>query len=159
MEKPNKEDLMKKWAPILNNIGVTGSKADWMAEYTELHSNTKIEENTTSTDDTFNFPNILPMARKVAAQTIGLDLVSVQPLASPSGTSEEEMERIKNEVKAENRDRVIESLIEDKEYKEMDITEHPDYKGPVVNLFYLDYSYGGGSTQSNVKASSNIRVL
>jgi hypothetical protein len=153
MEKPNKEELMKKWAPILNNIGVTGSKADWMAEYAELHSNTKIEENTTSTDETFNFPNILPMAKKISAQTIGLDLVSVQPLASPGGTSEEEMERIKNEVKAENRDRIIESLIEDKEYKEMDITEHPDYKGPVGTLFHLDFKYGDDTDDEEVKRS------
>ena len=119
MEKPNKEDIMKKWAPILEGVGLTGSKAQWMSEYAELHSNTKIEENTTS----------------------------------PGGTSEEEMERIKNEVKAENRDRIIESLIEDKEYKEMDITEHPDYKGPVGTLFHLDFKYGDDTDDEEVKRS------
>ncbi len=37
MEKPNKEDIMKKWAPILDSMGVTGSKAEWMSEYVEMH--------------------------------------------------------------------------------------------------------------------------
>jgi hypothetical protein len=149
MEKPNKEDIMKKWAPILDSMGVTGSKAEWMSEYVEMHSNNEVEKNTLSTEKTSNdFPNLLPMAMKVSAKTIGLDIVGVQPMNSPGGTSEETMERIKAEVKAENRERKINNVLEDEEYKEMDITEHEDYNGPVGNLFYLDYSYGG-TTQSN----------
>ena len=160
MEKPNKEDLMKKWAPILNSMGMTGSKAEWMSEYVEMHSNNEVEKNTLSTEYTSNdFPSLLPISKKIVAKTIGLDIVAVKPMSSPGGTSEETMERIKAEVKAENRERKINNVLEDEEYKEMDITEHEDYNGPVGNLFYLDYSYGGGSTQSNVKASSNIRVL
>ena len=31
MNIPNKEDVLKKWAPILDNIGITGSKANWMS--------------------------------------------------------------------------------------------------------------------------------
>lgn len=154
MEKPNKEDIMKKWAPILDSMGVTGSKAEWMSEYVEMHSNNEVEKNTLSTETTSNdFPSIFPMVKKIAAQTIGLDLVSVQPMNLPGGTSEETMERIKAEVKAENRERKINNVLEDEDYKEMDITEHEDYNGPVGHLFYLDYSYGG-STQSN-----NTRVL
>ena len=154
MEKPNKEDIMKKWAPILDSMGVTGSKAEWMSEYVEMHSNNEVEKNTLSTEKTSSdFPNLLPIAMKVSAKTIGLDIVGVQPMNSPGGTSEETMERIKAEVKAENRERKINNILEDEDYKEMDITEHEDYNGPVGHLFYLDYSYGG-STQSN-----NSRVL
>ena len=149
MEKPNKEDIMKKWAPILDSMGVTGSKAEWMSEYVEIHSNNEVEKNTLSTEKTSNdFPNLLPIAMKVSAKTVALDIVGVQPMNSPGGTSEEKMRRIKAEVKAENRERKINNVLEDEEYKEMDITEHEDYNGPVGNLFYLDYSYGG-TTQSN----------
>ena len=103
------ENIMNKWAPILESIGVTRSKADWLSKY-----------------------------MKVAAKTVGLDLVSVQPMSGPGGTSHEEMDRIKAEIKAENRGGKIDSILEGKEFKEKDISEHPDYKGPVPNLFYLD---------------------
>jgi hypothetical protein len=33
----SKEDIIKKWAPIMDSMGVTGSKADWMSQYTEMH--------------------------------------------------------------------------------------------------------------------------
>ena len=148
MEKPKGEDIMKKWAPILEGVGLTGSKAQWISEYAEMHSNNEVEKNTLSTDKTSNeFPNILPMAKKIVAKTIGLDLVSVKPMNSPGGTSEETMRRIKAEVKAENRQRKIDNLLEGEEYKEMDITEHEDYNGPTGGLFYMDFVYG--STQSN----------
>jgi hypothetical protein len=140
-------------------MGMTGSKAEWMSEYAEMHSNNEVEKNILSTETTSNdFQNLLPISKKIVAKTVGLDIVAVKPMSSPGGTSEETMERIKAEVKAENRERKINNVLEDEDFKEMDITEHPDYNGPVGNL-YLDYSYGGGSTQSNVKASSNIRVL
>lgn len=158
MEKPNKEDLIKKWAPILNSMGMTGSKAEWMSEYVEMHSNNEVEKNTSTEYTSNDFPSLLPMAKKIVAKTVGLDIVAVKPMSSPGVPSEETMRRIKAEVKAENRERKINNVLEDEEYKEMDITEHLDYNGPVGNLFYLDYSYGG-STQSSVKANSNIRVL
>ena len=154
MEKPNKEDIMKKWAPILNSIGMTGSKAEWVSEYVEIHSNNEVEKNTLSTEYTSNdFTNLLPISKKIVAKTVGLDIVDVKPMSSPGGTSKETMERIKDEVKAENRERKINNVLEDEDFKEMDITEHPDYNGLGGNLFYLDYSYGG-STQSNVKGEN-----
>jgi hypothetical protein len=129
-----------------------------MSEYVEMHSNNEVEKNTSTEYTSNDFPSLLPMAKKIVAKTVGLDIVAVKPMSSPGVPSEETMRRIKAEVKAENRERKINNVLEDEEYKEMDITEHPDYNGPVGNLFYLDYSYGG-STQSSVKANSNIRVL
>ena len=159
MEKPKKEDIMKKWSPILDSMGLTGSKAQWMSEYAEMHSNNEVEKNTLSTETTSNdFPSIFPMAKKIAAQTIGLDIVTVKPMNSPGGTSEETMRRIKAEVKAENRQRKIDNLLEGEEYKEMDITEHEDYNGPTGGLFYMDFVYG--STQSSKSTSEmNIKKL
>ena len=142
MEKPKEEDIMKKWAPILDSMGVTSSKAEWMSEYVEMYSNNEVEKNTLSTDKTSNdFPSLLPMAMKVSAKTINLDLVEVKPMSSPGGTSEETMWRIKAEVKAENRQRKIDNLLEGEEYKEMDITEHEDYNGPNGSLLYMDFVY------------------
>jgi hypothetical protein len=150
----DKEKLMKKWAPILDSMGVTGSKANWMAEYAQLHQNKEskrderidsILENTLATEHTsMEFPSFLPIAMRVASKTIGQDIVSVKPM---DFNSEEELERIKNEVKQENRDRKIDSLVEGGDFEEMNVEEHPDYKsGPTGKLFYLDYQYGG--TQS-----------
>ena len=144
MNIPSKEETMKKWAPILEKMGMTGSKADWMSEYAEMHS----KNETTLSNTTEDFPTLLPIAMKVSAQTIGTDLVSVVPIGG--GNSGPEMESIRQDVKIENRDRKIESIVEDKEFEEMKVEDHPDYikpKGPSGQLFYLDFQYGG--TESN----------
>jgi hypothetical protein len=138
MTQSNKDEIYKKWAPILNNIGLTGSKANWMAEYAEIHSKQDsiniTEENTT----------ILPMSIKVVSQTIGLDLVTVQPLSNPisSGNSSEELKRIEAEIKAENRENKIESILDGKEYQEKSIKDHKDYKN---GLLYIDFKYDSNS--------------
>ena len=86
-------------------------------------------------DQSGDFPTLLPVAMKIAARTIGLDLVSVVTMGgSPD---------LVDEVKSINRDRKIEAITEDKPYEEMKVQDHPDYKGPSGNLFYMDYSYGG----------------
>ena len=79
-----------------------------------------------------------------------MDLVSVQPLPGPGGNTKEEMDRIQAEIKAENRQGKIDSVIENKEYKEKEIKDHPDYKGPNIDLIYLDFKYG--STSSSPKS-------
>ena len=145
MNIPSKEDTINKWAPILNSMGMTGSKADWMSEYAEIHSKKETKLSNTTTED---FTTLLPMAMKVSAQTIGTDLVTVAPIGG--GNSGSEMESIRQDVKIENRDRKIESIVEDKEFEEMKVEDHPDYikpKGPLGQLFYLDFQYGG--TESN----------
>lgn len=111
----DKAKATKKWAPVLENMGVTGERVDWMAEYAEYHS---INENayvnasnvagmgyvsaaqpglyagttTTAVAGAAGTPltgsgdvgqNLLPVAMKIAAQTIGLDLVAVKPTPGP----------------------------------------------------------------------------
>jgi len=105
---------------------------------------TNAENTLASEGATSDFPLLLPIAMSFATRTIGQDLVSVKPMNS---NSEEEFEKIKNEVKAENRERKIDSLIEDKEFQEMTVEKHPDYKpGPSGKLFYIDYHYGATSS-------------
>ena len=143
-----KKKALDKWKPILDSVGITGSKADWLSKYASAQ---------TASEDFLNqpthqeFPSILPMSMKIAAQTIGMDLVSVQPMKGPGGTSKEEMDRIEAEIKAENRDSKIDSVIEGSEYVEKKIEDHPDYNGPSGGglLFYLDYKYGGSTSSSD----------
>lgn len=103
----DKQKAIKKWTPVLENMGVTGDRVEWMAEYAEFHS---INENAyvnaanvtgmgavvnpsvaslpgyTSTSVAGSGDvgqNLLPVAMKIAAQTIGLDLVAVKPSPGP----------------------------------------------------------------------------
>jgi hypothetical protein len=152
----SKADIVNKWAPIIESVGITGSKANWMAEYAEMHS---INEQNSLLSQSYSnsqsqFPSLLPMATKVASQTVGLDLVSVQPIG---GNSQEEIDRINAEIKAENREGKIESILEDKEYKEKTIEDHPDYKNglPSGQLFYMDYTYGHKKTRRAGKKHKN----
>jgi hypothetical protein len=65
-----RKETEDKWKNIIGNSGLTGSKADWMSQYAGLQS---------------SFPSMFPIAMKVAAQTVGLDLVSTKPMSAPSG--------------------------------------------------------------------------
>ena len=76
--KNTRKDTQNKWDNLIGNMGLTGSKATWMSQYAGLQSQT-----TTSTSSSFT--NMLPIAMKVAARTVGLDLVSVQPMSAPLG--------------------------------------------------------------------------
>jgi hypothetical protein len=75
--KNTRKDTQNKWDNLIGNIGLTGSKATWMSQYVGLQSQSITQS---------NFPSMLPIAMKVAAQTVGLDLVSVQPMSAPLGT-------------------------------------------------------------------------
>jgi len=112
----DKSKALKKWSPVLENMGVSGERLDWMSEMAEYHS---INENAYVNAANVagmgavlnpvlganNLPgttngslwsngggvagsgdvgqNLLPVAMKIAAQTIGLDLVAVKPTPGP----------------------------------------------------------------------------
>lgn len=107
----DKQKAEKKWSPILEALHVSDpEKREWMAEYAELH---QINENVSyatlgnvqgmgavvspqpsatpgyvwSSDGSVGSgdigQNLLPVSMKIAAQTIGLDLIAVKPAASP----------------------------------------------------------------------------
>jgi hypothetical protein len=110
----DKSKAIKKWSPVLENMGVTGERVEWMAEYAEFHSiNENAYANASNVSgmggviaaqpsalagQTINGvqgaygplsgsgdvgQNLLPVAMKIAAQTIGLDLVAVKPSPGP----------------------------------------------------------------------------
>ena len=112
----DKQKAVKKWTPVLENMGVSAERVEWMSEMAEYHS---INENayvnasnvagmgavtaaqpsslagsllgsnwsgngnggTLGSGDVGQ--NLLPVAMKIAAQTIGLDLVAVKPTPGP----------------------------------------------------------------------------
>ena len=136
----DKEKILEKWAPLLESTGLRQTDID---HWTPIQSDyvLGIDPALGTSSSGSEFPSLFPIATKVALQTIGLDLVSVHPIG---GNSMEELERIKNEVVQENRDRAIDSLLEDGEFTPMKVEEHPDYiKGPEPLLMYMDFKYGG----------------
>ena len=105
----DKQKAIKKWTPVLENMGVSGDRLEWMSEYAEYHSiNENAYANATNVSGmgavlnpvVGSLPgspdgggakagsgdlgqNLLPVAMKIAAQTIGLDLVAVKPSPGP----------------------------------------------------------------------------
>ena len=148
MINEEKDKTYDKWAPIINSMGLTGSKADWMAEYTNKQTETLVENTLPSEGTTSDFPSLLPIAMRVAAKTIGQDIGGF--------ASKEEIDSVKNRITQENRDGKIESIIDDKPFTEKKLEEDQEYKelmrkgvtpmsGPSGQLFYLDFKYGTAS--------------
>lgn len=113
----DKNKAVKKWSPVLENMGVTGDRIEWMsemAEYHQLNENAYANATTAGMGAVLNpvvgslaglagggagfgsavgngstpgsgdvGQNLLPVAMKIAAQTIGLDLVAVKPSPGP----------------------------------------------------------------------------
>ena len=142
MKKPTKEDLINKWSVVLGPLGITGSQLDNLSQLAKNQSNQILEE--TKTEE---FNSLFPLAMKIAAQTIGQDLVSVKPMSHPR-MSLEEIDRINAEIKKENRDGKIDAIVEGKDYKEVKPEDHPDWRtGPKGSLFYFDYQYDRKKTR------------
>ena len=117
MNKPTQEEIMKKWTTALGSI-----------------EETKSEE----------FPSLLPIAMKVAAKTIAMDLCF---------SSKEEIDAVKSRIQSDNRDGKIEAIIEGGEFTEKKLEDDEEYKelmkkgvtpmsAPSGTLFYLDFKYG-----------------
>ena len=154
-----KKNLMDKWAPIL---GATQSeKLDWLSEYANYHSvyDSATASTLSSLQPKEEFPSLLPLAMKVSAKTIGLDLVSVHPIG---GGDPKLLEAAKNKVKSVNRERQMDSIIEDdKPFEPLKIEETEEYKeyskysGPKMDLLYIDFQYGTTSNTNNNKNESD----
>jgi hypothetical protein len=152
----SKKSLVDKYEPLL---GITQSeKLDWLSEYANQQDNmwkdTTIYGSTTgslsSLQSKEDFPSLLPVAMKIAAKTIGLDLVSVQPIG---GGDPKLLEAAKNKVKSVNRERQMDSIIEDdKPFEPLKIEDTEEYKeynkysGPKMGLLYIDFQYGTTSS-------------
>jgi hypothetical protein len=130
----SKDDVMKKWAPIFDSMGLTGSNSE-----------------TTSSE----FPGLLPIAMKVAAKTISDDLIFA---------SKEEIDAVKSRIQSENRDGKIESIVEGGEFIEKKLEDDQEYQklkkrgvsplsAPTGKLFYLDFKYELPKTYKKTRRS------
>jgi len=128
MTSEEKEKLMKKWDHLIDHNLINN----------DILGNTKVSDLNNNSFDNIVFP----LVRQATTQTMGMNLVSVQPMHM--GPSEE----VKSEVKSINRERKIEAITDDKDFEEMKVEEHPDYRGSLNGkVFYMDFIYG--STSSN----------
>lgn len=150
MKHPNKEDLMRKWGPILGSMGMTVSQLDNLSQLAENQSNQILEE--TKTEE---FPTLLPMAMKVAAKTISNDLIFA---------SQKEIDAVKSRVQSDNRDGKIEAIIEGGEFVEKKLEDDEEYQqlmkkgvtplsAPTGQLFYLDFKYGNDKSHKKTRRS------
>lgn len=81
----------------------------------------------------------------VSTKTIGLDLVGVKPM----GGDYDLIKKAEVIVKASNRERKINSIVDDIKYEPLDIKDTDEYKeyrsqgggGPKMDLLYIDYIY------------------
>ena len=149
LDDSDKQKIIDKWAPMLDKMGVSGERKDWMAEYAESHEINETDNGFTvygmnTTTQSSSFPSLLPMAMRIAAQTI-------------SSGEPELLKAAKSKVKAVNREKQIDSIINESDDKivPLRIEETEEYKeyvssglvpivpmsGPVGQLFYLDYVY------------------
>jgi hypothetical protein len=156
MKTPTQEEIMKKWAPILESMGMTGSQLDNISQLAENQSNQILEENALATETTSpDFPSLLPTAMKIAARTISNDLIFA---------SKEEIDAVKSRVQSDNRDGKIEAIVEGGEFTEKKLEDDEEYKelmkkgvtplsAPSGTLFYLDYKYESVKSHKKTRRS------
>jgi len=153
-KKLTTQEAIDKWQPVLDSMGITGSKADWMSQYAEAHSTNQNDPNNvwqqqqtlwgqhTATSSN-SFSNLaFPLVRRVMAQTLSMG-------------DEKLLEEAKIKVAATNRDRKIDSILSDADYEELKLEDTEEYQeylksgldsvkplsAPTGQLFYLDYKY------------------
>jgi len=83
--------ILDKWTFL--DKGMSNDKLSWIDQYANQH---KINENmpVSLTSNLSNDVSLLPLSKRIFAQTLGLDLVAVQPMASPTGLNENERKRL-----------------------------------------------------------------
>jgi hypothetical protein len=130
--------INNKWkTSSLESMRITGSKGDFLSEYTESHSKDEVSQN----EESNSF--LLPISLKVTAKSISSDLIFA---------SKEEIDKVKNRIQVDNRDGKIDAVLEDKDFIEKKLEDDEEYnklmkKGvkpmsaPTGQLFYLDYKY------------------
>lgn len=157
-----KNILIDKLQAVLGST-TSNDKLNWMSEYAEQHklydsATSSLYTESSSLQPKEEFPSLLPLAMKVAAKTIGFDLVSVQPIG---GGDPKLLEAAKTKVKATNRERQMDSVLEDKPFEPLKIEDTEEYKeyskysGPKMNLMYLDYQYNSSPLNTTNKPKKN----
>lgn len=130
-------------------MDITNSgKTNRLEEYSQLHHSNEILSNLNITyesgvTDGFekHVNNLMPIAMKISAKTLGSDLISVKPMEIPTKPSKSKAQQLREE--RINKIRQIEG-------DEPNIILDDDIKIPDVILHFMDFKYGTGNTQNNI---------
>jgi hypothetical protein len=95
----------------ISNSGLTSS-VDFLEKYSALHLSNELYESNFDSDKKNSF-DMFPIVMNISARTIAMDLIPVTPMSEPGYNSDEELEKIKGEVKSINRDNKIDSILHD----------------------------------------------
>ena len=166
-KKINKEDVQKKWKPFLDNMNISEDKKGWLLQYAEKHQidNDLMERcifgpmptssQQTNSGITNTLPPLLPIARRVHAQT----LVS-------GGYGDEDPERIqrRNRIiklkrildkksfrKMVSRSEETEIMKEEREWEDGLVSVQP-MSLPTGNLMFMDFVYETETETTEEKA-------
>lgn len=150
MEEKNKEETLKKWSTLIDNLPISNDKTNWLKSYTENQFDMSLISNDYSSGKTLTekFPSLLPLSIQVASQTIGLDLVSVQPMSAPSYMlSDEEIKQKKLLEKTIYRKKKLKSLGE-----KIDITKESEELEKINKHsgLFLDFKYTPTDTKDTI---------
>lgn len=129
MNKPSKEDIMKKWAPILESI----------------------EENKSE-----EFPSLLPIAMKVSSKLISNEIAgfaSKEEIDAVKSRVQSDNRDGKIEAIIEGGEFTEKKLEDDEEYQKLIKKGVNPMSVPSGTLFYMDYQYGD---ESQKKKDVNI---
>lgn len=135
----NVTDALNKWKPLIDNQNLEcfNTTDDQLSGFTNNSTPTQL--------DTYN---LLPLSIKIAAKTIGLNLVTVCPMDSWYETDEQKAERIRQEREDKMNDILdIEPIIREK-------TPYNGY--PTVTIMYTDFIYETEEEKA-AKAASHLR--
>lgn len=144
----DKQKILDKWRPFLNSLSIQDeNNQEWFTNYAEQveHLQPIIETRVNTSGDTA--PTLLPVAMKICAQTIGLDLVSVQPTSFPlHHETEEEKDTRERMIQAKNRIKKLKEILGE-EYNEDDYKPIEEPKLDIVSLLYIDYKFDPDNEQ------------
>ena len=122
MNKPNKEEIMKKWATTLESI-----------------EETKSEE----------FPSLLPISMKVSSKLISNEIAgfaSKEEIDAVKSRVQSDNRDGKIDAIIEDKEFTEKKLEDDEEYKELQKKGVSPMSAPSGTLFYLDYTYNSDTT-------------
>jgi len=158
MTEEDKENTMKKCSPIFDNLNMGSDKTNWLKSYTQNQLDTPLICNDLSggTFASNDFPSLLPLSMKIAAQTISQNLVTVQPM--DLGLSKEEQDELERKQKTLIRQKKLRSIDfdDDKTNEEIELEKtikefEKKQKYGFGSIMYMDYIYKGYNTGKKIR--------
>lgn len=139
-KEKKKEELLKKWAPILDNMNVDDKQKNWMSEHLINQHNSILDipvssSGDTSSGSTTNFNGIaFPLIKRVFAQLIGESF-------DEEGYTNEKRKSVIGDIlddKPVDYDK-LEDMKKDFKKNGPDIVSVQPMSMPIGKIFYLDY--------------------